>query len=926
MPLGFARILQSLVAVLLSACSLGDQPAEVRAKLDAAVASGDLRAATLLARDLVAKQPNDGAARAKFAELLLLSGDYAVAHAEALKAQTMGVPTQELELVLVEAQLGLGQFDAALQIATDEGFQKRRGSTALRLRGQALLGLGKLGDSISDLTHAIAADPRDMVARLSLAEAVERRDGATAALAVLQQAVELDARNANVAIALGAAQMRAGMIAQARETLAIAVRLAAVGPDQSAQVRALRMQGEAALAAKDLAGAQNALSGLTKLDPKHEAPQLLRARIALSQRNLSEARQILDELLKSHPSSADGRVLMGAVLIEQRAFGLAEAYVADVLAANPDDFRARRLLVQSLLGQDKPREALAYVSDATAKTSDLLALAGRASIQLGDTSNAVLSFEQALNSAPNSDAAKFDLALAYLAAQRPGDAAKVLEAMTPSSNDLVHHRYLWIESLLASGDRANARALALRLATERPDDARALLCAAWGLLSTDQPLESREVLNRVRSLPTLQASDWLLVARLDAALGNVPGAETALDTVTRLDPDNLMAIVHRAELAAAAKDFSRAFHLAQRAVARAPKALPPRLLAAKLLLRNRRIREAQETLSVAARIDPRNAQVQLLLARASLLRGDHNDALKRLAPLTGGPRQSVELMETLADAYVMAGDWASLERVSERLLQATPNSVPGLYGKGYATIGAGRFDEANKLIRRLASVPGGAAPAHVLDAEIAARQGDFRRAADSLGRANALQPTSDWITREFRARRAAGDSSAAALLERWLEKMPADAESRVLWAQDLEARGKLAQAAEQYMTALRHDDTHVIALNNLAWIRLQEGRSDLAVELARRAYRSNPLVPQVEDTLGWALVAAGKPAEAVDHLRRAHKAMTGEPSVRYRLAVALARTGLPREAAEHLAALAATGQAFPERADAEKLLTELHGS
>jgi Flp pilus assembly protein TadD len=107
---------------------------------------------------------------------------------------------------------------------------------------------------------------------------------------------------------------------------------------------------------------------------------------------------------------------------------------------------------------------------------------------------------------------------------------------------------------------------------------------------------------------------------------------------------------------------------------------------------------------------------------------------------------------------------------------------------------------------------------------------------------------------------------------------------------------------QEFETVLKRDPGNVVALNNLAWLKLQRGAITDALKLALRAYERNGQSPDIADTYGWALIQSGRVADALPVLSAAQAAAPTVPGIRYHLAVALAQSGSKPEAARQLAA------------------------
>ena len=113
-------------------------------------------------------------------------------------------------------------------------------------------------------------------------------------------------------------------------------------------------------------------------------------------------------------------------------------------------------------------------------------------------------------------------------------------------------------------------------------------------------------------------------------------------------------------------------------------------------------------------------------------------------------------------------------------------------------------------------------------------------------------------------------------------------------------------------------------VNNLAWVAGERGLPD-ARALAERAYVLSPN-PETADTLGWIMARTGDAAAAVPLLKQAAAQRgTPDPAAAYRLSYALNATGAKQEALAALEPALAGNAAFPQRADAVKLLATLRG-
>jgi tetratricopeptide (TPR) repeat protein len=202
---------------------------------------------------------------------------------------------------------------------------------------------------------------------------------------------------------------------------------------------------------------------------------------------------------------------------------------------------------------------------------------------------------------------------------------------------------------------------------------------------------------------------------------------------------------------------------------------------------------------------------------------------------------------------------------------------------------------------------------------------DYPRATAELEKANALSPADPAIHKAISLvalRR--GDTGAAI---EWAKKLlvlaPDSTEDRFYLATLLEVAGNRQDAAGVYAEILKSSPEHVGSLNNLANLKLREGDTASALQLATEAARLAPNVPSVRNTLGWVKFKTGDPAGARIDLAAALAVDNPSPSHRYQLAVVLAASGDKKAAGDQLDLALASEISFPEREDAVHLSLQL---
>jgi Flp pilus assembly protein TadD len=138
--------------------------------------------------------------------------------------------------------------------------------------------------------------------------------------------------------------------------------------------------------------------------------------------------------------------------------------------------------------------------------------------------------------------------------------------------------------------------------------------------------------------------------------------------------------------------------------------------------------------------------------------------------------------------------------------------------------------------------------------------------------------------------------------------------------------GKKKEAADEYQKVLRLSPNHAMALNNLAYLYVEDNKdTSQALMFATRAFMLAPQDDFIRDTLGYVLLKNGRIDQGLSMLKKAWEGSPKNPSICYHLALAYKEHGDSAKAAEHLQKALELGD-FPEARDAKALLGKMKKS
>ena len=322
--------------------------------------------------------------------------------------------------------------------------------------------------------------------------------------------------------------------------------------------------------------------------------------------------------------------------------------------------------------------------------------------------------------------------------------------------------------------------------------------------------------------------------------------------------------------------------------------------------------------SNSVEIDSLKAAAYLALGQKKEARDAYTDLLKQDANVLGARRQLVALL-------IEAGDFESARAVVTAGIAIAPTNYQLYQDLAMIDLKSTGVEAALATADRLMSQDRDFADLRALKGDLylaANRPGD---AVDAYQKEFQANPSSLLVTRLAGAEMRAGRvDDAINLLIDWVGKHEDDFVVERQLSEVMLGAQRYPEAAHYLEALLKQKPYDAIALNNLAWIYQQQGDARAAAT-ARRAYVLSPNA-QTADTLGWILVTTGDASNGVALLRQAEIEASGDPRVVYHYAVALKDTGDKNEAIKQLTVVVGMKGPEKEKADAQKLLTDLKGS
>ena len=921
-PLALALALLLALLLPLSACN--PAPADRLAQARRLADSQDRAGAIVLLKSVIQDEPTLAQARWMLGRALLDNGEVEPAQIELDRALALGQALTDVAPLQARALLAAGKPGAVITQFGKLALPEPLAAAALRtLVAQAHATLGDWPAARDQLALALRAVPRHEAAMLLSARVAAVSGDADAALKWVDALLAAQPGSADGWLLKGDLLSRRNaapeLVAQAyQQALSLRPQLAAA----HGALIALH------LARRDLAAARQQLQALQQALPKHPQTQLYEGQLALADGNLALARDRFQTLLRGTP---DNPVLLqsaAAVALQMRAPAQAELLLQKGLQVAPESTATRRLLARAQVMQGLFAKAVATLEPLVGQGSadtDALQLAAQARLLNGDRASAATLFERARKIKPEDAGLRTAVALSQFARGQTESAIAELRAVAASD----------------SGQGADLALISAELRRKSPD-AALLAIDALEHKQADAPLapylRGQVLLHKQDSsgaraafevahqrdpnyLPALQA-----LAGLDLQANQPEQARARFDALLKTKPGNSAAHLARADVAARSGVNREAVAaLLGEAIKANPADLASRLALVDHHLATHDPQAALAAAQAALAQFADNAELLVRLGRLQLAKGDHQQAGSSFNRLITLQARLPEAYQGLAESQAAGADLAGARRSARRALDLAPLSLPARQLAIRLALRQNQPAQALAIAQELQKLQPGDAAGLVQQAEVEISRKRWDAALLPLRKALALADPGQAPERLHQVLRLAGRGSEAdAFAGQWQADHPADALFLFYLGDLAMAQQDLPGAEARYQAVLKLKPEHALALNNIAWLRLQTGQAG-ALAYAERAVAAAPHMPALLDTLALALAADKQVGKAIELQLRALAMRPSDPSMRLNLARFYAQAGEKRKAKAELDRLAALGDRFARQTEVAALSKGLGG-
>jgi putative PEP-CTERM system TPR-repeat lipoprotein len=915
-----ALLTAAALATGLAGCG-GETERDLIASAKTYIEKKDNKSAIIQLKSALQKQPQSAEARFLLGETLFKSGDVAAAVVELEKAHDLKHPDDEVLPVLAAALMATNQAKTVTDLYSRVTLSDPKAAAKLKVAVAAAFGAqGQIERSEAAANMALQLDPTNSMARLLQ---VRLTAGGNIDHALTQiGALLTDEPKLPQAHHLRGELLRVGKGDLPGAVQAFTEALAADPrylPARWALIAVLLQQ-------REIEAFRAQVAELKKTLPNHPETRFYDTQLALIDKDLKRAREGAQQLLRVLPDNFRVLQLAGAIEFQSGALLLAENHLAKALQLSPNLPLARRLLAETHLRSGQPAKALATLQPALERPqpgADVLALAAEAHLQLGDAAKAESYFTQAAKLNPNDAKVQTALALTQISKGNTEGGFAQLETLA-SSDPGTYADLALISARLRRNDLDGALKAIDRLQAKQADKALPHQLRGRVLAQRKDLAGARASFDKALAIDPVYFPAVAGLAGLDIAEKKPEDALMRFESLLAREPKNYRALLAVAELkqSSGAKPEDVAALLAD-AVKANPTEAAPRLLQIEHHLSQNNVKAAREAAQDAVAAVPDNVALLDALGRAQLASGEVQQAITAFRKAAAAQPNLPQRQLRLADAYVMAKDLPAAAQSLRRALELSPRLLAAQSGLVQVALADKRPADALAIARTVQKERPAEAIGWLLETDVHATQRAFEPAIASMRAALDRGKTTENAIRlhvlySIAGRVAEADRFAAT----WMKEQPRDA--RFLFELGSMAMNKkdYAAAEARYRQVLVLTPDQPLALNNVAWLMVQQGKPG-AVPLAEKAQKLLPEQASVMDTLASALAAENQLPLAIEWQRKAVLKAPNNPTYQLGLAKLLIKSGDKMAARGQLEQLGKLGDQFAAQAEVTQLLNSL---
>ncbi|MCK9417924.1 MAG: PEP-CTERM system TPR-repeat protein PrsT [Nitrospirae bacterium] len=874
------------------------------------------RGAIILFKNALEKDQNYFEARFQLARAYTAVGNFEVAEKELQKVRRQNPSSRDVQIEIARVMVHTNRPDDALkelssylsdkaidcdalEIAGWARAMKDDNSAAVMLLNKAValcgantvspalslatvyVAMGNAPEAEIQLAKVMEKEPENRKALFLLADIQTRRKDGAAALKTLDRIIQANPGDIEALYRKGLLFIESNDFDNA---LAISKDIIKQSPDWP---EGHRLQGFALFFKKQYSDAIAPLQKALLQQPNAGTYYIL----GLTHYYRNEFEQAINQFQKAldlQPAFTRARVHLALLLLNKKMADEAIKEAKKVLAQDDENALAHNIVGSAYLLKGNNAEGLAELNRALEldpSLADVHIKKGLVAMKRGKSQEAESELAAAVRLKPEARDTRHLLALYYLNHNEPVKAVEVLKkGIQGGPSDAVSY-YLMAEAYLRQNNVKEATAFFVKAKEVDPKYDLAYLKLASIFVMQDKHEQAVQELRSLVEHSPDNVQALLLLASLAEANGD---EQEARKTYLRAaDTKKTDGIVAAARYLQRTNDTGQALKVLNEGISRSPADIGLYEVKGSILLADRKFKDVLAVDDAIERLNPQAGFAYTVNTYIAM--GEPAKALEKVRAEIRKHPENPNLSAELTRIHLRMGNRKEAEENAREIIRKDPDSPIGYLTLALAYQNSNEVDKGIEVLRN-------------------ANKRNDASLAFMLGDLYSIKKNYVLALEQYRKAEKAKSGSDQVLFRK---------------GTILHAMGKKKEAEVEYQKVLRLSPNHAMALNNLAYLYLEENRSlPQALRYATRAFMIAPQDDSIRDTLGYVLLKNNRIDQGLKMLKKASESSPKNPSILYHLALAYKANGDSSKAKENLQKAIALGE-FPEDQDAKALLEKI---
>ncbi|AWL11668.1 hypothetical protein HMF8227_01187 [Saliniradius amylolyticus] len=854
----------SICLLFLIACSPQSKEQQLQ-DIHATIKAGEERAAIIELKNLIKAFPGYAPARLTLGRLYLKQGDYETADKELSRAYELSPRQSGLVGDLTQIYVLQERYLDAIELGQKQEAVDSPKSQAYQIVAHLELQQFDAAKSVlqtlpEDNSYAGFAKAYWQAAQGDLAKASETIEPVLAQSPDYADAVLLSAR---IDLEMTQLQSAIGKLKHYRQ----------LRPEQG---RTYLLLANAYFYNDELQQVKETLEPVLKANERQPFANALLGMTYFREQDYEQARNYARIASSNGFSSPMLGYVLGASFYQLEDFSQAYHHLAPAAENLPQSHPAHPLLAMVRMKLGYVEEAVQQITTHQGYSPDFLLSMGTALADSGEIGTVARIIEQVEQSDNLNAETQLRLGLLKL---RVDDTAGFghLEQVILEKGEYPEAELAYAMAKVKYGEYGPATKMAKAWQQQYPERVEGYNLEAYIHIKQQQFEQARAALEKALSNEPGAPSTALYVAQLAQLTENYEWGEQHLNSALARHPQNPLLLKQIYLLSSFSGRTEQALNTLEQTLSQYPKNKPIRALVGYAQFHHKHFDKAAQTLAVET-FEPEaytEKQYWLTLYETQLRSGKPEAA-------SDTAKQWLEMTDSEPAAYALAiydarqqGQNQRVQRLLEQAVSLWPQNLRFRVFQARWLMAQGQLNKLKPVLDSLQS----SHPEQMLVKELVARyhmlMKNYRQAELVLMELYQQQPQPEIVLNLAKAKNHRDKEEAKAFWQSHLKAHPDDYQSAMLYAEWLLQQQDYPAAAEQYQSLLETKPDNAMLLNNLAWLRAQEGQLKQAKSLIDRAVSLSPDDAQILDTQGTILLQEQQPGAAVSVLRRAYE-LTGK--------------------------------------------------